>query len=159
LPPLPKSLIQLNCLGNDIIQIDDLTLLDKSVFVRINTDNLNFESLKKYRKHLIDFMNFRGNRFNTANMEEILHNINERLDLKNFEMVSGKNKEISLPTGRESIQPGNLDMIQSFITDRRKGGIIRKSKKQVKYRMKKQTKNRFKKQKQNKTKSKNRMRK
>ena len=48
-------------------------------------------------------MNVRGNRFNRANMEEILHNINERLDLKNFEMVSGKNKEISFNEVFENI--------------------------------------------------------
>jgi hypothetical protein len=134
LPALPASIEQLRCSGNNIVQIDDLSLL--RIYVEINTDNLNLESLIKYRDYLLRLY---GNRI-PDKIQAILHNIAERIDLKNFELVSGRNREIIVPGTNETIQPGNIYLIKSFITDRKgKGNKSRKIKRKTKTKTKTKT--------------------
>jgi Leucine-rich repeat (LRR) protein len=124
LPALPKSLRYVTCSGNNIIQIDcDLSSLN--IYIELNTNNLNLDSLKKYKEYLIRLVKSR--RLPQDKIEPILRNIDERMALKNFELSSGKNKEIVV--GNEAIQRGNMDLIKSYITDRKGGRKTKKSRK------------------------------
>ena len=136
LPTLPASIKQLRCSGNNIVQIDDLSLL--RIYVEINTDNLNLDSLIKYRDYLLRIY---GNRI-PDRIQAILHNIAERIDLKNFELVSGKNKEIIVPGLAPKPLPGaepktvrdeaiKTDLIKSFITDRKAKGTKSRKRKTI----------------------------
>jgi len=122
----------LTCSGNNIVQIDDLSLL--TIYVEINTDNLNLESLIKYRDYLL-----RIYRRDQSSIQAILHNIAERIDAKNFDLVSGSNREIIVPGLAPKPLPGTepitvrdeaipTELIKSFITDRKGGSRRRKRK-------------------------------
>jgi len=100
----------LRCFENNIIQIDDLS--SASVYIEINTNNLNLDSLKKYKEHLLRFSKF----LDKAKTQEILNNIDERMEFLNFQLVSGRNMEISVSNTNETVQTGNLDLIKSYMT-------------------------------------------
>jgi hypothetical protein len=118
------------CFENNIIQIDDLS--SASVYIEINTNNLNLDSLKKYKEHLLRFAKL----LDKTKTQKILNNIDERIEFLNFQLVSGRNKEISVNNTNETVQNGNLDLIRSYMTSHKSNknamGGTRKSNKQMK---------------------------
>lgn len=126
LPILPKSLRAFSCSKNNIIQIDsDLSSLN--IYIKLNTNDLNLDSLKKYKEYLIRISEIK--RLPQNEIQPILDNIDKRIDLKNFQIVSGKTGEINVSGTNETIQRGNMDLIKSYITDRKGGRKSRKGKK------------------------------
>jgi len=119
------------CFENNIIQIDDLS--SASIYVEINTNNLNLDSLKKYKAHLLRFAKF----LDKTKTQEILNNIDERIEFLNFQLVSGRNREISVSNTNETVQTANIDLIQSYMTSHKSnrngmGMGTRKSNKRMK---------------------------
>jgi len=162
LPPLPGSLIEFNCLGNNIIQIDGLNQLqnfDKIIFIEINPNNLNLESLEKYKYYLRMFMDYNDNiemrldRNRTVKILKIRNDIDARIkyltsdaqkNYLNLRLVTGNNKVPEIPMKGEYegkvIPQLAIEKIQSYMTDYKnykKGGRSGRSRKQMRKRSRK----------------------
>jgi hypothetical protein len=133
----------LDCRNNNISEIDGFPRNNELININIDINNLNLESLEKYKNYLTQTVEHYRNIIGEKN--QTLHNINERIDMKNFKIVSGNNKEIRVSGTSEAIPRGNVDLIKSYITDRVGGSRRRKSRKQIRKRTKKQMRKRSKK--------------
>jgi hypothetical protein len=133
LPMLKYDLKILDCRNNNISEIVGFprhnTLANPNIIINIDINNLNLQSLEKYKNFLTQTVEYYRNKIGEKN--QTLHNINERIDMINFKVVSGNNKEIKVSGTNETIQQGNVDLIKSYITDR-VGGRSRKRKRKRK---------------------------
>jgi Leucine-rich repeat (LRR) protein len=125
LPMLRYGLKILDCRNNNISEIVAFPSHNKLTKMDIDINNLNLQSLEKYKIYLTQTIEHYRNIIGEKN--QTLHNINERIDMINFKVVSGNNKEIKVSGTSQAIPRGNVDLIKSYITDR-VGGRSRKRK-------------------------------